>query len=166
VVENVKASVPGTRQAQEAVIANAIPQTATVERTGTMMDPAPTIDGDPQYRAIEGTTLRYVLNASAPIIETGPSAFYAVQNGVWFDAGAPTGPWFVAATVPAEPALTAGMGPRRVARSRAAGRVQEDTRCGPRRPRVMLVAPKIEKLQLVPLLIVRRNPEMIEAAAG
>jgi hypothetical protein len=102
VMENVKASVPGTRQAQEAAIANAIPQTATVERNGTTMDPAPTIDGDPEYRPIEGTALRYVLNASVPIIETGPSAFYAVQNGVWFDAGAPTGPWLVAASVPAE----------------------------------------------------------------
>jgi hypothetical protein len=102
VMENVKASVPGTRQAQEAAIANAIPQTATVERTGTTMDPAPTIDGDPQYRPIEGTDLRYVLNASTPIIEIGPNAFYAVQNGVWFDAGAPAGPWVVAATVPAE----------------------------------------------------------------
>jgi hypothetical protein len=102
VMENVKASVPGTRQAQEAAIANAIPQTATVERAGTTMDHAPTIDGDPQYRPIDGTDLRYVLNASTPIIETGPSAFYAVQNGVWFDAGAPTGPWVVAATVPAE----------------------------------------------------------------
>ncbi len=102
VMENVKASVPGTRQAEEATIANAIPQTATVERTGTTMDPAPTIDGDPEYRPIEGTTLQYVLNASVPIIETGPGAFYAVQNGVWFDAGAPTGPWLVAASVPAE----------------------------------------------------------------
>jgi len=101
-MENVKASVPGTRQAQEAAIANAIPQTATVERTGTTMDPAPTIDGDPQYRVIEGTPLRYVLNASTPIIETGSSAFYAVQNGVWFGASAPTGPWVVAAAVPAE----------------------------------------------------------------
>jgi hypothetical protein len=101
-MENVKASVPGTRQAEEAVIANAIPQTATVERIGTTMNPAPTIDGDPQYRPIDGTTLRYVLNASTPIIETGPSAFYAVQNGVWFDAGTPTGPWVVAATIPAE----------------------------------------------------------------
>ena len=102
VMENVKASVPGTRQAQEAAIANVIPLTATVERTGTTMDPAPTIDGDPQYRPVEGTDLRYVPNASTPIIETGPSAFYAVQNGVWFDAGAPTGPWAVAASVPAE----------------------------------------------------------------
>ena len=101
-VENVKASVPGTPQAQEAAIANSIPQTATVKRAGTTLDPVPTIDGDPEYRPIEGTTLRYVLNASIPIIETGPTAFYAVENGVWFVASSVHGPWAVAASVPTE----------------------------------------------------------------
>jgi hypothetical protein len=57
-VENVKASVPGTPEAQEAAIANSIPQTATVKRAGTTMDPAPTIDGGPELRPIEGTALR------------------------------------------------------------------------------------------------------------
>jgi hypothetical protein len=101
-MENVKASVPGTAQAQEAAIANSIPQTATVKRAGTTMDPAPTIDGAPEYRPIEGTALQYVLNASVPIIETGPTAFYSVQNGVWFVASSVSGPWAVAASVPAE----------------------------------------------------------------
>jgi hypothetical protein len=101
-MENVKASVPGTAEAREAVIANAIPQTATVKRAGTTLDPMPTIDGGPEYRPIEGTPLRYVLNASVPIIETGPREFYAVQNGVWFVANSVRGPWAVAASVPAE----------------------------------------------------------------
>ena len=101
-MENVKASVPGTTQAQEAAIANSIPQTATVRRAGTTLDPVPTIDGDPELRPIEGTTLRYVLNASVPIIETDPAAFYAVQNGVWFFASSVRGPWAVAESVPAE----------------------------------------------------------------
>jgi hypothetical protein len=101
-VENVKASVPGTPEAQEAAIANSIPQTATVERAGTTMDPAPTIDGGPELRPIEGTNLEYVVNASPPIIETGSNAFYSVQNGVWFVATSALGPWSVAASVPAE----------------------------------------------------------------
>ena len=101
-MENVKASVPGTAQAQEAAIANSIPQTATVKRAGTTMDPAPTIDGAPEYRPIEGTALQYVLNASVPIIEASPTAFYSVQNGVWFVASSVNGPWAVAASVPAE----------------------------------------------------------------
>jgi hypothetical protein len=101
-MENVKASVPGTPQAREAAIANSIPQTATVQRAGTTLNPAPTIDGAPEYRPIEGTKLSYVMNASLPIIEAGPTAFYSVQNGVWFVATSVGGPWSVAASVPAE----------------------------------------------------------------
>lgn len=101
-VENVKASVPGTPDAQEAVIANSIPQTATIKRAGTTMNPAPAIDGGPELRPIEGTRLRYVVNASPPIIEVGPNQFYSVQNGVWFIATSVGGPWSVAASVPAE----------------------------------------------------------------
>jgi hypothetical protein len=100
-VENVKASVPGTPEAQEAAIANSIPQTAAVQRAGTTMDPAPTIDGETELRPIEGTGLRYVVNASPPIIEAGPTAFYSVENGVWFVAPSMGGPWSVAPSVPA-----------------------------------------------------------------
>ena len=101
-VENVRASVPGTPQAQQAAVANSIPQTATVKRAGTTMDPAPAIDGGPELRPIAGTRLRFVVNASPPIIEVGPTAFYSVQNGVWFVATSVEGPWSVAASVPAE----------------------------------------------------------------
>jgi hypothetical protein len=100
-LQNVKASVPGTPEAQQAVIANSIPQTATVKRAGTTMDPAPTIDGEPELRPIEGTRLQYLVNASPSIIEVGPT-FYSVQNGVWFVATSVGGPWSVAASIPAE----------------------------------------------------------------
>ena len=99
-MENVKASVPGTSQAQEAVIANSIPQTATVQRTAQIAKPI-TFDGAPQLKPIEGTTLQYVANASTPIIMTAPYAYYACQSGIWFSAAAMTGPWTVAAWVPA-----------------------------------------------------------------
>jgi hypothetical protein len=101
-VENAKAAVPGTSEAQQAAIANSIPQTATIKRAGTTMDPAPTIDGGPELRPIEGTNLRFVVNASPPIIEVGLNDFYSVQNGVWFVATSVEGPWNVAASVPAE----------------------------------------------------------------
>jgi hypothetical protein len=98
-VENVKASVPGTRQAQEALIANSVPQTATVKRS-TTMNPAPVFDGEPQLKPIEGTTLSYVNNSSVPIIRVGPQSFYAVQNAIWFVATSVRGPYVVAASVP------------------------------------------------------------------
>src|SRR5262249_23998178 len=98
-VENVKASVPGTTQAQNAVIESEIPQTATVQRT--LQIKTITFDGTPQFKPIEGTTLQYVANASIPIIETSQQNFYACQGGVWFTSAAVTGPWVVAAWLPA-----------------------------------------------------------------
>jgi hypothetical protein len=97
--ENVKASVPGTPQAQEAVIANQIPETATVYRAKAKFTPV--INGAPQLQPIPDTPLSYVLNSPTPIIMEAPTQWYALQGGVWFTAGAVQGPWVVAASVPA-----------------------------------------------------------------
>ena len=52
-------SVAGTPQAQEAAIANSIPQTATVPlNNGPTFTPS--FDGAPQYAQISGTPLTYV----------------------------------------------------------------------------------------------------------
>ena len=45
------------------------------------------------------TKLQYAVNTVTPVIEVSPSSFYAVNNGVWFTASVPTGPWTVATTV-------------------------------------------------------------------
>jgi len=93
-------SVAGTPQAQEAMIANTIPQTATVPLTnGPKL--TPNFDGPPQYSQIPGTPLTYVVNASVPLIQVDPNAYYAVSAGVWFTATQLTGPWVVARSVPA-----------------------------------------------------------------
>jgi len=91
-------SIPGTPQAQEAAIANTIPQTATVDRQSASFDPY--YDGQPQFAPVEGTGLQYAQNAPVPIIRVDPNSYYAVENGVWFTAPAPTGPWLVATVVP------------------------------------------------------------------
>ena len=95
----VLASVPGTPQARQAVIANDIPQTATISRSGAKL--AAHYDGPPQLKPIEGTSLQYVVNASFPVIRVGATSYYALQNGVWFVASSLTGPWAVAPSVPA-----------------------------------------------------------------
>jgi hypothetical protein len=97
--ENVKASVPGTPQAEEALIANGIPQTARVHRKSARLT-FPQYDGEPQLRPIEGTTLQYVANTSTPIIRVDARSYYAVENGVWFTSGFLAGPWRVAVSVP------------------------------------------------------------------
>jgi hypothetical protein len=97
--ENVKASVPGTMQADEALIANAIPQSAKVPRSTQMQDPR--IDGPPRLEPIPGTDLYHVANSATPIIKVDNYSWYACQNGVWFTANSLNGPWTVAIYVPA-----------------------------------------------------------------
>ncbi|HJY28799.1 MAG TPA: hypothetical protein VJ306_12280 [Pyrinomonadaceae bacterium] len=94
----VLASVPGTPQATEALIANAIPQTATITRSSTSL--TVNFDGSPQFRSIETTTLMYAVNTTTPVIKVDSHSYYAVQNGVWFVATSPVGPWAVALSVP------------------------------------------------------------------
>lgn len=91
-------SVPGTPQATEALIANAIPQTATITRSSASL--AVSYDGTAQFKPIESTTLMYAVNTSIPVIKVDSHTYYAVQNGVWFVATAAVGPWSVATSVP------------------------------------------------------------------
>jgi hypothetical protein len=95
---DVLVSVAGTPQAKEALIANNIPQTATVTRNEAHL----TIkyDGQPQFKPIEKTPLHYAVNTSTPVIAVSANSYYAVQNGVWFVASAAYGPWTVATSVP------------------------------------------------------------------
>jgi ribosomal protein S11/uncharacterized membrane protein YgcG len=97
---DVLVSVPGTQQAREAAIANEIPQTATVQRD---VQPTPVAfdGGEPQWKPIDGTPLSYAPNTAAPVIRVDPKSYYMVQNGVWFIATVPKGPYAVAASVPA-----------------------------------------------------------------
>ncbi len=95
---SVLASVPGTPQAKEALIANEIPQTATITRSAAKL--TVTYDGQPQFRTIENTQLAYAVNTQTPVIKVEANRYYAVQNGVWFVAATPTGTWGVASSVP------------------------------------------------------------------
>jgi hypothetical protein len=97
--ENVKASVPGTQQATEALIANSIPESTKVPRD-TQIQP-PQFDGPPRFRPIVGTPLYCVVNSGTPIIEVDSQSWYACQNGVWYAASSVTGPWTAATSVPA-----------------------------------------------------------------
>jgi hypothetical protein len=97
--ENVKASVAGTQQAKEALIANAIPQTAEVKLKETRIDP-PKFDGEVKLAPIEGTDLQYVVNTATPIIRVSATSWYAVQDAVWFTSTSAGGPWAAATSVP------------------------------------------------------------------
>ncbi|WP_350310277.1 autotransporter [Pseudomonas sp. FR229a] len=98
--ENVKASVAGTPQAQEAAIAATIPQTSAIRKSAVKMT-TPQFDGEPQLKAISNTPLQYVINSATPIIRVDNDSWWAVENGIWFSAASVNGPWSVATSVPA-----------------------------------------------------------------
>jgi hypothetical protein len=95
---SVLATVPDTPQAEEAVIANSIPQTAEVKRDEAELEAK--YDGEPQFQPVPDTPLQYAVNSPTPVIRVDAGTYYAVQEGVWFVSGAPTGPWAVATSVP------------------------------------------------------------------
>jgi hypothetical protein len=96
----VLASVPGTPQAQEALIANAIPQTASITRSEAKLTVQ--YDGEATFVPIEGTAMSYAKNTSAAVIKVSDNNYYCVEAGVWFKAPTPQGPWRIADSVPPE----------------------------------------------------------------
>lgn len=96
----VLASVPGTQQAAEAVLLAQVPQVARVNRN-EIKAPEVLYQGDPQFAPISGTLLKRAVNTDKDIIQVG-EAYYMCFQGIWFEAASPTGPWLLAANVPAE----------------------------------------------------------------
>jgi len=96
----VLASVPGTRQAQEAVLLAQVPQTARVNRRDVV---APTVSyqGEPRFEQIEQTSVVRAVNTDKDILKVG-DIYYLCYQGVWFKGDSPTGPWQVADSVPTE----------------------------------------------------------------
>jgi hypothetical protein len=96
----VLASVPGTSQSKEALIANMIPQTATITRSEAKLTVQ--YDGEPTFVPIPGTSLQYAKNTSAAVIKISEQQYLSVEAGVWFEGTTPQGPWRAAESVPAE----------------------------------------------------------------
>lgn len=96
-MSTVRASIPGTPEAQTALLEQSIPQTATIDKKTASVEV--TYDGEPEFEAIEGTKMSYAKNTdkSVLIIE---GKYYCVDNAVWFVADAATGPWVVSDSRP------------------------------------------------------------------
>ncbi|HEY5973429.1 MAG TPA: hypothetical protein VIU41_01685 [Geobacteraceae bacterium] len=98
---NVLVSVPGTQEAQDAVLLAQIPTTAVVNRAEAEAKVRVTYDGDPSFVPIEKTTMAYAKNTQEKVIQVG-DMYYLCFQGVWFRSISPTGPWKTADSVPAE----------------------------------------------------------------
>jgi hypothetical protein len=96
----VLASVPGTDQAVEAVMIAQIPQTARVKKK-ELKAPELAYQGEPQFAAIEKTTVERAVNTDKDVFKVG-GRYYMCHQGVWFTGPSASGPWEVADAVPQE----------------------------------------------------------------
>ncbi|NNK98454.1 MAG: hypothetical protein HKO88_05345 [Xanthomonadales bacterium] len=84
--------VAGTEEAREAVLDAEVPQTAAVKRG--QADIEVKYDGEPVYAPVDGTDLVYIENTGSTVLKSG-GLFYLVEDGVWYVATSPDGPWQV-----------------------------------------------------------------------
>ena len=96
---HVLAAVPGTREAEDAVLLAAIPRTAEINRNEAKADVQ--YVGTPEFTAIPGTSVEYAKNTPNDVLRIGNS-YYLCTQGVWFVSASPSGPWKAADKVPQE----------------------------------------------------------------
>jgi hypothetical protein len=93
----VLASVPGTSQAQLALLQAQVPRQATLKQDTAKVDVV--YAGPPQFKPIPGTPMTYAVNTAFQVIETG-GKYYVCYQGAWFVGPSPAGPWALATSVP------------------------------------------------------------------
>jgi len=97
---DVLSTVPGTEQADEAVLLASIPQTATLKRDAAKAE-AQYFGEEPDFQPIPETSLEYAANSPQDII-VADNRYYMCEQGVWFVASDPKGPWGMADKIPEE----------------------------------------------------------------
>jgi len=90
-VGQVRTFVSGTDEALDAVADSQIPQTAAVKRDQQFQV---TYDGEPRFKAIEGTPLAFAVNTPTSVIQDA-GRYWACEQAVWYVAPTPKGPWTV-----------------------------------------------------------------------
>ena len=93
-------SVPGTPQAEEAILEASIPETATLDR-GAAKASAEYLGGKPEWEAIPDTTVSYAKNTQQDVFKIN-GFYYMCYQGAWFAAKSESGPWELSDKVPPE----------------------------------------------------------------
>ncbi len=96
-IGGVRTSIAGTEEAEDATLDAVIPQTTAVNRKEATLEVL--YQGEPAFQKIPGTNVSLAGNTATQVLEIG-GRYYAVDNGVWFTAPGPKGPWAVADSVP------------------------------------------------------------------
>jgi len=95
----VKASVPGTIEAKDAILLASVPVKTKVD----LIDPVDlqvTYEGTPQFEQIESTPVKYAVN-SPNVVFLVDGGYYCCYQGVWYTSSSAAGPWLFARSVPA-----------------------------------------------------------------
>lgn len=95
----VRASVPGTEEAKDAVLLAQVPTTVIVNPAEAAKTVKVVYVGDPQLVRIEGTQLYYIKNTQQTVIKAD-NLYYLCYQGIWFVSSNPNGPWQTAPSVP------------------------------------------------------------------
>jgi len=96
---HVLAAVPGSEEAQIAVLEAQIPRKANVSRdAGASVSVV--YQGEPEFVPIEGTEVQRVLNSPNDVL-LYEGIYYLCLDAVWYRASVSTGPWVVADDIPA-----------------------------------------------------------------
>jgi hypothetical protein len=98
-IGGLRVSVAGTPEANDAMLDAQIPETAAIERSKASLTVE--YDGKPKFEQISGTKVSYATNTAAQVLLID-GRYYAVDNGVWFDAKDAAGPWTVSDSIPDE----------------------------------------------------------------
>ena len=94
-------SVPGTSEAEDAVLLAQIPTTVTVDPAKAAAEAKVSYNGNPEFKPIEGTSMQYATNTADKVIKAG-DVYYLCLQGVWFRSTGASGPWTTASSVPKE----------------------------------------------------------------
>lgn len=96
----VKASIPGTTEAKDAVLLASVPSTVSVKKADPVKAEI-TYNGEPSFKPIEGTSVQYAVNSPNTIFIVS-GVYYCCENGVWLSSSGPNGPWAYCTNVPKE----------------------------------------------------------------
>ena len=96
-MSDVRVSIPGTPEAQTALLEQSIPQTAIIDRKTATVKVM--YDGDPVFEKIEGLDISYATNADKTVLLINKK-YYCVDQAVWFISNTANGPWAVSDTKP------------------------------------------------------------------
>ena len=96
---NVRSSVPGTPEAEDALLEQTIPQTATVDRKTATVEVK--WDGKPKFEKVKNTDVQVAKNSDKTVLLI-ENKYYCVDDAIWFISDSPEGPWVVSDVRPDE----------------------------------------------------------------